>query len=88
MKSSRRQVLIVLVASLATAGSLTAARRFELGSDRAEEVAQEVFAALTRELERRGITIEDVLLRDIQLPATLKASIEAKQQAELAEGLT
>src|SRR5207237_5778356 len=26
--------------------------------------------------------IESVLLRDIQLPATLKASIEAKQQAE------
>jgi regulator of protease activity HflC (stomatin/prohibitin superfamily) len=26
--------------------------------------------------------VEDVLLRDVQLPALLKASIEAKQQAE------
>jgi prohibitin 1 len=30
----------------------------------------------------RGITVENVLLRDIQLPSTLKAAIEAKQQAE------
>ena len=30
----------------------------------------------------RGLTVENVLLRDIQLPATLKSAIEAKQQAE------
>src|SRR5438874_2128144 len=30
----------------------------------------------------RGIEVEDVLLRDIQLPLSLKASIELKQQAE------
>ena len=32
--------------------------------------------------QENGLTVENVLLRDIQLPATLKAAIEAKQQAE------
>jgi regulator of protease activity HflC (stomatin/prohibitin superfamily) len=45
-------------------------------------VAKQIFDQLTVELNQRGITVENVLLRDIQLPATLKASIEAKQQAE------
>src|SRR5258707_13618382 len=30
----------------------------------------------------RGVIVENVLLRDVQLPAMLKGSIEAKQQAE------
>jgi regulator of protease activity HflC (stomatin/prohibitin superfamily) len=30
----------------------------------------------------RGVVVESILLRDIQLPQTLKASIESKQQAE------
>ncbi len=47
-----------------------------------EMVAKQVFDQLTAKLGERGITIESVLLRDIQLPQTLKASIEAKQQAE------
>jgi prohibitin 1 len=47
-----------------------------------EMVAKQIFDELTVELNQRGITVESVLLRDIQLPATLKASIEAKQQAE------
>jgi prohibitin 1 len=47
-----------------------------------EMVAKQIFDQLTVELNQRGITVESVLLRDIQLPATLKASIEAKQQAE------
>jgi prohibitin 1 len=47
-----------------------------------EKVAQEINAQLIRELNKRGIEVENVLLRDIQLPATLKASIETKQQAE------
>jgi len=33
-------------------------------------------------LGSRGIEVQNVLLRDIQLPAMLKSSIEAKQQAE------
>ena len=47
-----------------------------------EMVAKQIFDQLTVELNQRGVTVENVLLRDIQLPATLKASIEAKQQAE------
>jgi regulator of protease activity HflC (stomatin/prohibitin superfamily) len=47
-----------------------------------ERVAQEIYDQLARELNKRGIEVEKVLLRDIQLPATLKASIETKQQAE------
>ncbi len=53
-----------------------------LYSGEREKVAQEIFAQLSRELEKRGVIVENILLRDIQLPATLKASIEAKQQAE------
>ncbi len=47
-----------------------------------EEVAQQIHGELVRQLAPRGITIESILLRDIQLPSMLKASIEAKQQAE------
>ena len=47
-----------------------------------EMVAKQIFDQLSVELNQRGVTVENVLLRDIQLPATLKASIEAKQQAE------
>jgi prohibitin 1 len=47
-----------------------------------EMVAKQIFEQLSSELRLRGLTVESVLLRDIQLPATLKASIESKQQAE------
>ncbi len=47
-----------------------------------EMVAKQIYDQLTSELSKRGLTVENVLLRDIQLPATLKAAIEAKQQAE------
>ena len=47
-----------------------------------EEVANKIQELLTAALAPRGIYVERVLLRDIQLPAMLKASIEAKQQAE------
>jgi prohibitin 1 len=47
-----------------------------------EMVAKQIFDQVTTELNQRGLIVENVLLRDIQLPATLKASIEAKQQAE------
>ena len=53
-----------------------------LYSGEREMVAKQIVAQLTDLLGKRGIVIESVLLRDIQLPATLKASIEAKQQAE------
>jgi prohibitin 1 len=47
-----------------------------------EAVANQIQSKITDELSKRGIAVENVLLRDVQLPATLKASIEAKQQAE------
>ena len=47
-----------------------------------EMVAKQILDQITGQLKQRGLTVENVLLRDIQLPATLKASIEAKQQAE------
>ncbi len=53
-----------------------------LYSGEREKVAQEIFSQLTQKLEPRGMVVENVLLRDIQLPAALKQSIEVKQQAE------
>jgi prohibitin 1 len=47
-----------------------------------EEVAMKIQDELVRLLSPRGIIVESVLLRDVQLPAMLKTSIEAKQQAE------
>jgi len=47
-----------------------------------EIVAKQILDRISEDLAKRGITVEAVLLRDVQLPATLKASIEAKQQAE------
>src|SRR5271157_4735870 len=47
-----------------------------------EAVANEIQEKITKELGVYGIKVESILLRDIQLPATLKAAIEAKQQAE------
>jgi prohibitin 1 len=47
-----------------------------------EMVAKQIYDSLANLLGQRGFTVESILLRDIQLPATLKVSIEAKQQAE------
>ncbi|HYS04340.1 MAG TPA: prohibitin family protein [Candidatus Dormibacteraeota bacterium] len=47
-----------------------------------EEVAKQVQKELEERLGPRGVIIESVLLRDIQLPLMLKQSIEGKQQAE------
>lgn len=47
-----------------------------------EEVAQKIEDELKRNLAPQGIVVESVLLRDVQLPAMLRQSIEAKQQAE------
>ena len=53
-----------------------------LYSGEREMVAKQIVAQLTDLLGQRGIIVESILLRDIQLPATLKSSIESKQQAE------
>jgi prohibitin 1 len=47
-----------------------------------ELVQQQIQDNLTKQLAPRGVIVENVLLRDVQLPAMLKSSIEAKQQAE------
>ena len=53
-----------------------------LYSGQREEVAKQMFVELSAEMAKRGIIVENILLRDIQLPPTLKSSIESKQQAE------
>jgi len=47
-----------------------------------ELVQTQIQEELTKELAPRGVIVENVLLRDVQLPAMLKTSIEAKKQAE------
>jgi prohibitin 1 len=53
-----------------------------LYSGEREVVAKQIRDQLTALLGQRGILVEAILLRDIQLPLTLKTSIETKQQAE------
>jgi prohibitin 1 len=53
-----------------------------LYSGERELVAKQIRDQLTTLLGQRGILVESILLRDIQLPLTLKTSIETKQQAE------
>jgi regulator of protease activity HflC (stomatin/prohibitin superfamily) len=53
-----------------------------LYSSSRKQVEDEIRAGLKATLEPRGIVVESVLLRDIQLPHTLRTSIETKQQAE------
>lgn len=47
-----------------------------------ELVQQQIQEELTAQLSSRGVIVENILLRDVQLPSMLKSSIEAKQQAE------
>jgi prohibitin 1 len=54
----------------------------DLYSTARERVQEEMFTQVGAALLGRGIVVEKVLLRDMQLPATLKSSIEGKQQAE------
>jgi prohibitin 1 len=53
-----------------------------LYSEARESIAQEMLKEMRTAVQVRGIVIENVLLRDIKLPATLKEAIEAKQQAD------
>src|SRR5947199_5416188 len=45
-----------------------------------EMVAKQIYDQLVQKIGGRGITVESVLLRDIQLPASLKGSSQSKQQ--------
>jgi len=53
-----------------------------LYSDARESIASRILTDLQQQVQPRGIVIENVLLRDLQLPDTLKHAIEAKQQAQ------
>jgi regulator of protease activity HflC (stomatin/prohibitin superfamily) len=53
-----------------------------LYSDSREAIAGQILAELRTQLAPRGLVIENILLRDLQLPETLKHAIEAKQQAQ------
>jgi|SRR5579871_90736 regulator of protease activity HflC (stomatin/prohibitin superfamily) len=54
----------------------------DLYTNARELVQQQIENDLKTQLAPRGVIVEAVLLRDVQLPALLKSSIEAKQQAE------
>jgi len=61
-----------------TAGNTAAA----LYSDGREGIAAQIMEDVRRHVAPRGIIVENVLLRDLQLPESLKHAIEAKQQAQ------
>jgi regulator of protease activity HflC (stomatin/prohibitin superfamily) len=46
------------------------------------EIGSRILAFLKEKLEPRGIEVQDVLLRDVRLPPSFAASIEAKLRAE------
>ena len=53
-----------------------------LYSEGRDTVARQMLEMMQRSLGTRGIIVENVLLRDIVLPDTLRQAIEAKQQAD------
>jgi prohibitin 1 len=53
-----------------------------LYSDGREGIARQILADVQQQVQPRGIVIENVLLRDLQIPESLKHAIEAKQQAQ------
>jgi prohibitin 1 len=61
-----------------TAGNTAAS----LYSDARETIARQILEDVQRQVAARGVIVENVLLRDLQLPDTLKRAIEAKQQAQ------
>jgi regulator of protease activity HflC (stomatin/prohibitin superfamily) len=63
-------------------GSTSAHSANALYTNARDLVQQQIQDELHTQLAPRGIIVEAVLLRDVQLPAMLKSSIEAKQQAE------
>ena len=47
-----------------------------------QEIGKKIFSFLTEKLTERGIRVQDVLLRDVRLPASFAQSIELKLRAE------
>ena len=54
----------------------------DIYSEKRQEAAQKITDSLSKKLDPRGILIEDVLIRNVQLPAGLAESIQQKLQAE------
>ena len=54
----------------------------DIYSEKRQEAAQKITEDLKNKLEPRGIVLEDVLLRNIKLPANLANAIQEKLQAE------
>jgi regulator of protease activity HflC (stomatin/prohibitin superfamily) len=75
-------VLLVPNFRSAMRGVTAANNASTLYSDARESIARQVLEDLRAAVQPRGIVIENVLLRDLQLPDTLKHAIEAKQQAQ------
>jgi prohibitin 1 len=76
------EVLLVPNFRSAIRGVTAANSASTLYSDARESVAKQILSDLQAQVQPRGIVIENVLLRDLQLPETLKQAIEAKQQAQ------
>ncbi|NCD00765.1 prohibitin family protein [bacterium] len=54
----------------------------DIYSDKREQAAKDIFNKLEAALSKRGVVIEDVLLRNVELPVNLATSIQEKLQAE------
>jgi regulator of protease activity HflC (stomatin/prohibitin superfamily) len=54
----------------------------DIYSEKRQEAAQKILSDLSAKLDIRGIAVEDVLLRNVQLPANLANAIQEKLQAE------
>ncbi|MEI8361082.1 MAG: prohibitin family protein [bacterium] len=54
----------------------------EIYADKREEANDKIFAGLKKSMDSRGIILEQILLRDVGLPADLSAAIQAKLAAD------
>lgn len=54
----------------------------DLYSKKREEFQANIFESINADFEKRGIILENLLVRNISLPASVKAAIEAKINAE------
>ena len=83
-KIGPRYVEIVVIPNLRSVmRAVTAAHTANaLYSEGRELVASQMLDQLKKILDARGVTVENVLLRDIVLPDTLRTAIESKQQAD------
>ncbi len=54
----------------------------DIYSEKRQEASQKILARLKEEIEPRGIVVEEVLLRNVSLPASLTKAIQDKLKAE------